>query len=165
VNPADRAHPRQAQLMVARTWVRSSPAASMVCCSVPEHFIGDWPRAQSAAPWRSWPPTPLDRDLRLRCPSHRDAHGRVAAIASRCQETGGALVDAKRAAGSGRCGRVVQGECQRRVPRTRAQHHISDAASYQFVNDYARLCRRGVHSYRVSQLSPLYLAKNCRAAA
>ena len=71
---------------------------------------------------------------------------------------GGALVDADVQPEPARAVGVVQGECQRRVARTRAQHDVAHAAANQFVDDNARLRSRWVHHYRLS-------AKNFRAAA
>jgi hypothetical protein len=72
---------------------------------------------------------------------HREADGQVA---------GGALVDADvQPQPTGPVG-VGQRERQRCVPRSRAQHDIADAAADQFVDDDARLDRRGVHQYSVS---------------
>jgi len=46
--------------------------------------------------------------------------------------------------------RGLQREGQRRVARTRAEHHVAHAAANQFVDGHARLGGRWVHHYSVS---------------
>lgn len=83
---------------------------------------------------------------------HGDAHRRAGCDRQADgQVAGGAFVDADVQPDPARPVGVLQREGERRVPRTRAQHHVADAAANQLVNDHASLGRRGVHSYRVSQ--------------
>ena len=77
---------------------------------------------------------------------HRHAHRRARRDGQPDRQiAGGALVDADvQPEAAGPVG-VVQGERQRRVARSGAQHDVADAAANQFVDDDAGLCRRWVH--------------------
>ncbi len=64
------------------------------------------------------------------------------------QEAGGALVDPHVEPQPARPVGVGQGERQRCVAGTGAQHHVGHAAANEFVDDDAGLGRRGIHAYQ-----------------